>query len=504
MKKVVVIGAGLGGMSTAIRLASEGYKVTVLEKNERAGGKLNIRSGEGYTFDTGPSILTMPWVLRDLFASADRNVDDYMELIQIEPQWRTFFEDGTRFDLTSDLPGLMRSFESVSPVAASEFYSYMAYSKKMYDTCMKSFYNQSITGVSDLRKLHSLDELLSLDPMRTVAQATAKHFSSTHMQQLFNFLVMYVGASPYQAPAVLSQLAYVQLGLGIFYVKGGMYNIARGMLRLLDELGVQVKTNQEVAEIQTRGSQVTGVRTSDDVLYAADVVVSNLEAVPSYELLFKNKGAAKARKAAKQLKKYAPSVSGLVMLLGADRSYDQLAHHNFFFSKDPEREFRQIFKDQKPADDPTVYIGVSSKTDPSQAPLGTDNLFVLTHVPPMKANEDQWSVNAESYRHVILNKLNRMGLPVHEDHITWQQQFTPTDLKQLYGATGGSIYGTVADKKTNGGFRIPNRSEVFENLYLVGGSTHPGGGVPMATLSGLLTAEQIFEEHRSTLRKSAR
>ncbi|WP_312855446.1 phytoene desaturase family protein [Litoribacterium kuwaitense] len=502
MKKAIVIGGGLGGLATAIRLAAEGCQVTLLEKNERVGGKLNIRSGSGYTFDTGPSILTMPWVLDSLFASANKNRADYMEFIRIEPQWRTFFEDGTTVDLTSDLPKLMRQLESISPVAATEFFSYLSYSKKMYDTCLKSFYNESISGVNDLRKLHTLEELMSLDPMRTVAQASAKHFSHPHLQQLFNFLVMYVGASPYQAPAVLSQLAYVQLGLGIYYVKGGMYNIARGMSRLLEELGVHVKTNTEVEEIVTKGSQVTAVKTTEGEIFEADVIVSNLEAIPSYTMLFKGKGASRAKKALKQLKKFNPSVSGHVMLLGMDRAYDHLAHHNFFFSKNPEKEFSQMFTDRIPADDPTIYIGVSAKTDASQAPSGTDNLFVLTHVPPMAMDEDQWTTDAEHYRHVIMHKLNRMGLPLHSDNIVWEHQFTPTDLKQLYGANGGSIYGTVADKKVNGGFRVPNRSEVFDNLYLVGGSTHPGGGVPMATLSGLLTAELMIENHITPLRKA--
>ena len=194
-----------------------------------------------------------------------------------------------------------------------------------------------------------------------------------------------------------------------------------------------------------------------------------------------------------KLSKYAPTVSGLVLLLGVDRTYDQLAHHNFFFSKDPRKEFKQIFDEKKLADDPTVYIGVSSKTDATQAPKGKENLFVLTHVPPLKEGED-WRIYKDRYREKILDKLERMGVSNLKEHIEYEYTFTPNDLENLYGANGGSIYGTVTDRKLNGGFKVPNKSRILSNMYFVGGSTHPGGGVPMVTLSGQLTAELIMEE----------
>ncbi|WP_059105000.1 phytoene desaturase family protein [Shouchella shacheensis] len=494
-KDIAVIGGGLGGLSASIRLAADGHQVTLFEQNERLGGKCNIREGKGYTFDTGPSILTMPWVLEQLFESAGRNVNDYMTIERVEPQWRTFFEDGVTLDVKGDLPAMLKDIEELSPQDAAPFLEYLSYSAKMYDLCKKSFYKKSLSGVNDLRNLHNFKELMALDPFKNLDAGTKKFIQDPHLRQLINFFVMYVGSSPYLAPAVLSQLAYVQMGLGIFYVKGGMYKIIQGMERLLQELGVEIQTNAKVERIVYKDGEARGVELADGKTVHADVIVSNLEAIPTYQHLLSE--LPQAEPTEKMVKKYEPSVSGLVLLLGINRTYDHLRHHNFFFSKDPELEFKQIFEDKKPADDPTVYIGISSKSDPEQAPDGKENHFVLTHVPPL-FGEENWELYRESYRETVLKKLERNGLEDIRDYIEFEYTFTPDDLKSLYGSTGGSIYGTVADRKKNGGFKVPSRSDRLANLYFVGGSTHPGGGVPMVTLSGQLTADLIAEDMRST------
>ncbi|TFE02515.1 NAD(P)/FAD-dependent oxidoreductase [Jeotgalibacillus sp. R-1-5s-1] len=495
-KKALVIGAGLAGMSAAIRLTADGYDVKIIEKNSNVGGKLNRREGKGFTFDTGPSILTMPWVLEQLFSSVHRRIEDYITIERIEPQWRTFFEDGVQLDVTSDLPTMIDEMKKVSGNTDASISELINYSEKMYDLCMKSFYKYSLADLKDLKKYHTLKDLMSMDPLNTVAEGTKKKLNNKHLEQLFNFFVMYVGSNPYQAPAILNQLIYVQLGLGIHYVKGGMYNIAIGMKKLLDELRVDVQLNSPVDHLVFEGKTVTGVRTTDGTLHEADIVVSNLEAIPAYRNLVPHK---EGKKEAKKLNKtFVPSVSGLVLLLGVDRQFTNLKHHNFFFSEDPEKEFSDIFEKGIPSDDPTVYVGISSRSDDSQAPAGKDNLFVLTHVPPLKEG-DQGKYDWAEYRELVLDKLERMGAKGLRDSIEFEYRFTPEDLEELYGPNGGSIYGIASDKKKNGGFKIPAKSELYENLYFVGGSTHPGGGVPMVTLSGQLTADLIKRNEEGTL-----
>ncbi|MGP1910077.1 phytoene desaturase family protein [Metabacillus sp. JX24] len=497
-KKAVVVGAGLGGMSAAIRLSADGYDVTVLEKNSNVGGKLNRRSGKGFTFDTGPSILTMPWVLEKLFKSVNRHLEDYITVVRVEPQWRTFFEDGTSIDVSSDLPTMIAEMAKVSNEPHGSMSSLLSYSEKMYDLCLKSFYKYSLEDLKDLKKHHTLKDLMAMDPLSTVADGTEKYLDSKHLQQLFNFFVMYVGSNPYSAPAILNQLIYVQLGLGIHYVKGGMYEIAEGMKKVMDELRIEVKTDTPVAHLELEGKKVTGVVTESGDVYRADVVISNLEAIPAYRNLAPSTGEVK-REVKKLGKSFIPSVSGLVLLLGTDRKFENLKHHNFFFSEDPKKEFQQIFDQGVPADDPTVYIGISARSDASQAPEGKDNLFVLTHVPPLKEGA-KTSFDWDEYRELVLNKLERMGMTGLRDSIEFEYRFTPENLEELYGPNGGSIYGVASDKKKNSGFKIPSKSQLYEGLYFVGGSTHPGGGVPMVTLSGQLTADLIKENELAAVK----
>ena len=495
--RVVVVGAGLAGMSAAIRLAAEGNEIILVEKGDRVGGKLNIREGLGFRFDTGPSILTMPWVLEQLFSSAGKNLHEYLKLVRVTPEWRAFWPDGTRMNMESDLVGMMNNLHEFSPGEEDHLLDYLNHAQKLYQLTKKGFYKQTIRGLADLRRLHSWKELLAMDPMKTVHQTTSQYFNSEKVQQLFDFLVMYVGSSPYDAPAILTQLAHVQLGLGVWYIEGGLYNLARAEQRVLEELGVKILLQTEVERIDAPSGVATGVILKDGSRMSADVVVCNLEVPTAWRTLLKDHP--KRAAVLSEISKFSPSVSGLVLLLGLDTQYPELAHHNFFFSSQPEVEFSQVFQHAVPAQDPTIYIGVSARSDSTQAPVGKDNLFVLTHVPPLAEGED-WSSQAARYREVVLAKLEHMGLKDLRTHIEWEYQFTPNELKQLYGAHGGSIYGVVSDRKRNGGFKIANQSSEVRNLYFVGGSTHPGGGVPMVSLSGYLTAQAILSSIATPVR----
>jgi diapolycopene oxygenase len=486
-KKVVIIGGGLGGMSAAIRLAADNYIVTIIEKGERLGGKINTKKGKGFSFDAGPAILTMPWILEQLFQNVNRNLSDYISVKRIEPQLKTFFADGSAIQLTGHLPDLIRHLESVSKEDASELFHYLHYCSKMYEYSSKSMYKKGITSIQDLRSMLSVKEMLSMDLLKTMNQGTKKFFKHKKIQQLFNYYSMFTGSSPYHAPAYLSQLSHMQLCLGIYYIEGGMYKLVEAMSNLLHEQQVNIQLNTEVKRIVKDGDRAIGVKLENGQVIEADIVISNLAAPPAYNTFIDDPTLTS------QLEKYPPTVSGLILLLGVNKSFANLAHHNLFFSDSPEQEFQQIFHDEVPADDPTIYVGISAKSDSSQAPLGKENLFILTHVPPLKKGES-WTNKKNDYRKIILSKLERMGLDQLSEQIEYEHMITPNDIQQQYGANGGSLYGVVSDRKKNGGYKIPNRSTLLQNLYFVGSSTHPGSGIPMVTLSGQITANLILEE----------
>jgi diapolycopene oxygenase len=485
-------------MSAAIRLAVDNYDVTIFEQGKVLGGKLNSHCGQGFTFDTGPSILTMPWVLEHLFLNANRKLADYITIKRIEPQWKTFFEDGTSINITSDLPEMINQLQSLCKEDASELFNYLHYCNKMYDNHVKSTYKKSISGIQDLRSMLSVKDLLSMDPMKTMNQITKKFFKNKKIQQLFNYLIMQCGSSPYQAPASLSQLAHIHLGLGIYYVEGGIFKIAEALSKILHELQVNVHLNSKVKRIVTHNSYAQAIELENGRVFEADIVVSNLEAVPTYNTLLNNHPI--TPEVNNELEKFPPTVSGFLLLLGVNKTYTHLAHHNFFFSESPKKEFQQIFTEGIPATDPTIYVGISAKIDPNHAPIGKENLYVLSHVPSLKKGET-WAEKKDEYRNLILNKLERMGIEGLKENIEYEYTLTPNDFQQKYGANGGSLYGVVSDRKMNGGFKSPSRSRLVNNLYFVGGSTHPGGGIPMVTLSGQLTADLILKQDIKSIKE---
>lgn len=492
-KKVIIIGGGLGGLSAAVCLAVEGYSVTVYEQGSQVGGKLNKQTGKGYSFDTGPSELTMPWVLEQLFTRAGKKMDDYFSLIRIQPQWKAFFSDETTFELTSDLPLLFQQLKEQFDTDATALLQYLQHCSKMYELTQKSYYKKSLTGSEEMRKMHNMKEWMSLSSMKSVHQKTSQYIQSPHLKQLFDYLSISIGSSPHQAPVFLSLMTHSLLGMGSFYAKGGMYTIAEGIERLLQELQVKVHTNIKVSAIQYDDQErVKGILLQDGTTIPADIVICNRDPVTAYHSLLSNHP--KVESAIRDLNKYPPGLSGMVLLLGVKGTYDHLQHRNIFFSANPQEEYEQLFKEGKPATDPTISVHLSCKSDPGQAPKKKSNMVVLTHVPPLKPGES-WEPYRRQYRDRIIEKLEQRGITGLEKNIEIETQFIPDDFHHLYGANGGSLYGVAADRKKNNGFKIPCRSTLLQNLYFVGGSIHPGGSIPMASLSGQLAADLIIKDH---------
>jgi diapolycopene oxygenase len=487
-EQIIVVGAGLGGLAAAIRLAAQGRPVTVLEKNERAGGKLNLVREAGYTFDTGPSLLTMPWVIDELFAAAGRRLADYLTLEQIEPTCRYRWPDGARFDAWQRLPQLVQEVARISPGDVPGLFRFLAHTARIYEAVADTFLLRPFDGLAEALTPQLIRNGPRIDALRSVDAAVRSFFRSPHLRQLFNRYATYNGSSPYLSPATFNVIAYIELAEGGWYVRGGMYGLAEAMLRLAGELGVEVRTSAPVAEVEHAGGRVRGVRlASGERLPAAQVLV-NADPRYAYRALVPGQQAVAAR-----LARLEPSCSGFVLFLGVRRRYEQLAHHNIFFSADYPREFAAIFQKGVPAADPTIYVAATCLSDPEHAPPGHMNLFVLVNAPALGPRV-RWGQEARPYRDLVIAKLERMGLTGLGREIAYEQIWTPADIAERYNAAGGAIYGLASNTPFSAFLRPPLRAHSIAGLYFVGGGTHPGGGIPLVLLSGRAVAERVAHD----------
>ena len=493
--KIGVVGGGLAGLAAAIRLAGEGHQVSIFEKNNHLGGKMNVWRSEGYTFDMGPTIITMPAVLERLFASVGRRMDDYLQMVSLDPQWRTFFADGSQFDLYSSLEGAAAELNRFAPDEMANYLQFLAYAHRMYDISEKWFFWKPWGSLKEVMSAgsfgpKSLSLAASMDPMTSMDQAISKHFSNRHLAQLFEHFVQYVGSSPYLAPAILCLIPWVQLGLGCWYPMGGTGAIAGALGQLTDELGVEVHLNAAVERIEMQEGRAAGVVTDDGRVHKMDAVIANSDIVRTFrDLLPRDQSEPFLRKNAARLE---PACSGVVLYLGCRKRFPSLLHHNFFFSADSDAEFKDIYERRVPHADPTIYIALPSRTDPTVAPAGCESVYALVHTPYISSAYD-WEQNAARYRDVIVDKLERSGMAGLNDSIETERMITPVDLEQLYWVNQGAIYGVVTKRGLTSAFKTGNRSEI-PGLYFAGGSVNPGAGVPMVLMSGQIGAECVLED----------
>ncbi|MCA1640220.1 MAG: FAD-dependent oxidoreductase, partial [Acidobacteria bacterium] len=412
-------------------LAKKGFSVTILEKNETVGGKVNLLEADGYKFDTGASLLTMRHILEELFTFAERRIEDYLETVSLEPICRYFWTDSTIFDASTDLQKTETEIEKIEPGDAKNFQRFLNDSRHKYRIAEKTFLAHSLNDL--LRLLHPkfFRDLIAISSLKTLDAHNKKYFQSTKMRQLFNRFATYNGSSPFETPATFALIPFVEFGLGAWYVKGGMYEIPKALEKLARELGTEIKTNCAVEKILIERGKAAGVK----------------------------------------------------------KQFPQLAHHNIFFSDDYKAEFDAIFKQLRPAANPTVYVCVSSRTDKTQSPKECENLFVLINA-PYTSSKTNWQIEADS----IVKKLEDFGLENLEKSIEFEQIITPEDFEKKYATNKGSIYGVSSNGIFSAFLRPPNQSKDVKNLYFVGGATHPGGGIPLVLLSGKMASELISKK----------
>lgn len=484
---ILILGAGIGGLSAAIHLASNGFNVTVLEQNPAVGGKMAEITENGFRWDAGPSVITMRGVFEDLFRAAGRHLEDYLTLLPVEPLTRYFWPNGTRLDLSRDLPRTAAQISALHPRDLEGYLGFLAEAARLHRITSPVFTYGPPPSLESLKHV-TLQDALSVDVTRTLQQSIERHVHHPHLRQLLGRFATYVGASPFLAPATLSVIAHVELTEGIWYPRGGIYQIARACERLARELGVEIRLNARIREICLHGEQVSAVILENGEILPAQTILSNIDVTTTYGLIQSER----ARLKLASLMKREVSCSGMVLLLGVEGTFPDLAHHNIFFSSDYRREFHQIFSERVLPDDPTLYLCITSKTDPSHAPDGCENWFVMVNSPPLPAGEGLGVRDTAAVTEMLLDRLAGFGLDAR-NKIRSQRLLTPLDLQKNTGAFRGALYGVSFNDRLAPFKRPHNRSE-FKGLYFAGGTTHPGGGVPLVALSGKLAAEMVISD----------
>jgi len=461
--------------------------VRILEKNQAVGGKMaEIRDGP-YRWDTGPSVITMRHVFENLFAAADRHLSDYVQLLPVDPLTRYFFADGTRLDVSRDWPEMALQISQFEERDVEGYLRFLSYAARLHRITGPVFiYGRPPT----LRSLLSVPpkDMLAVEPWRTMNSAISRYVRSDHLRQLLGRFATYVGASPFLAPATLNVVAHVELSGGVWYPVGGVHALARALQKLATELGIEICTGSEVTEIMLDGDSVSGLALADGTRVRASRVIANVDVATVYSrLLPQTNRFAVARARVLNSK---TSCSGFAMLLGVNKSHRDLAHHNIFFSSNYRREFEEIFGRGRPPSEPTVYVAITSRTDPDHAPPGAENWFVLVNAPGL-GGAYNWEDGVDEYRGVVLERLALFGFDLR-DFIEVEHIITPVTIEQHSGARLGALYGISSNEPLNAFRRPHNRAPDVHGLYFAGGTTHPGGGVPMVILSGKVAADMVL------------
>lgn len=486
--RALVIGAGLGGLATAVHLARAGWSVTVVEQRDEPGGKVRRLVADGFRFDMGPTIVTMPFALDALFASAGRERRDYLELRRLDPAYRAHFPDGTVFELSDSLSAVLAQVRAISPDDEPRWVAYLARAGRIWHQVERHFLDRLFHSWRDLLDPALLVAGFKMDALTTLAKRVAREIRDPRLRQLLTYQAIYVGASPDEVPATYALISYLETAYGVWFPKGGMYAIAEAVARLAGELGVELRYGATVERIVVERGRARGVRLAGGEEVRGDVVISNADLHHTYgELL----GATpRPHMSDARLASLEPSSSAFIVYAGVARTYPGLPHHTIVFSGDYAHDLREVFVEQRPLSEPSFYVCAPSVTDPDLAPPGASALYLLAPAPYLAGGVD-WDALAPEYADRLLARAEAFCLPGLRAATTFLHWYTPADFARDYHCHRGSIFGLSARANQTAFRRPAPRSRDVAGLYVVGGSTQPGGGVPMVVLGGRLVAATI-------------
>jgi phytoene desaturase len=490
-RQVLVIGAGLGGLAAAIRLRHRGYEVTVLERHAVPGGRCGLWESEGFRFDTGPTLLLMVEYLQALFHDVGRPIEAYLDLVQLDPNYRVHYPDGRTLDVTSRLNAMLQEVERIEPGAGPELLRFLAVTSRLYRIGLDGFVDRNVHHRRDFLSLKNALLLVRGGALRRLERLVARFFRSEALRQTFSFQSLYLGLSPFEAPAIYGLLPYTEIAGGLYFPRGGMHALPRALARLAGEMGVRFRYRTDVAALERDGERIAAVRLADGTRLPADLVLANADLPFVYQTLL---GEPYPR-----AERLSYSCSAFLMYLGVRRRYPGLPHHTLVVPPDLRGACGDIFTHHRVPPVPPCYICNPSKTDPSLAPPGCENIYVLVPVPSQApGREIDWEVEGPRLERETLQRLERFAMPGLREHLVTSRTFTPADFAATFSATRGEAFGLAHGLDQVGFLRPHNRHRVYRNLYFVGQSTHPGCGIPMVLISARLVAERMLEEQAVT------
>ena len=482
----------MGGLAAAIRLRAKGFEVEVFEKNDQPGGRVGRLREDGFVFDTGPTLLLMTDVYRDLFAAVGRDLGEELDLIPLDPNYRVHFGDGESVRISSSLPALIPELERVEPGVTPRFYRFMESACYKYRLGRSEFVERDFDRAGHFFGPRNLRLLLKTKAVNNYYRSVARYFKTEKLRQAFSFQTMYLGLSPYQAPAVYALLPYTELAEdGLWYPRGGMYELVEALVRLARDLGVKINLSSPVEEITVAGDRARGVRVNGEEL-KADAVLANADLPYVYRSLLPSSAANgdfrwKLRKRDRLLY----TASAFMLYLGLDRKLAHMSHHNVYLSARYKENFEQIFDERRLPDDPSFYTNVPSRTNEDAAPAGMEALYVLVPTPHLNENVD-WSRESTPFKERIYDLLEKKaGIEGIRDHVVYEKVKTPLNWLTDYNLEKGAAFGLGHGIFQVGYFRPPIASKTVRNVYFVGASTRPGTGVPLVTIGAKLAAERI-------------
>ncbi|MEY2902487.1 MAG: phytoene desaturase [Bacteroidota bacterium] len=490
-KKAIVVGAGIAGMAASIRLAVQGYEVDLFEKNDYPGGKLSQFSIDGYLFDAGPSLFTQPDNLKALFDLAGEPMEDYFQYQSMPISFKYFYEDGTIVNAFTDNGKLAAEMEEKLGESPSKVLDYLNDSKHLYEHIASIFLNHSLHKKATLFQSKVFKAIKTLKwkyLFRSMHQVNGGYFSNPKTVQLFNRYATYNGSNPYKAPGMLSLIPHLELNEGTFYPKGGMISITNALYQLALKKGVRFHFNAPVQRIIQQDRLVRGVVVEGQNIFA-NLVVSNMDVYFTYQKLLGD------ARMANQVLKQERSSSALIFYWGINAEFPQLELHNIFFSTNYAAEFKAIFQTGSMHTDPTVYVNITSKCEPGlQAPNGKENWFVMVNCPANKGQD--WKALQQKARAAVIAKLNRiLGVDL-ETLIEVEEVLDPVLIESKTASYMGSLYGTSSNSKMAAFLRHPNFSKALKGLYFVGGSVHPGGGIPLCLKSAQIMGSMVEKDNK--------